>query len=441
MREAIRMADGEARTVTTAEFLDELVAVTWQRDASTYLYLNLEAGGRIWVQWEQPGIDHPRRYRIVDPTGPACPHCTILEGVAQLAPVLPLDALRLGRSRPQYEAVLSTGRLPSLAFGRRSWDPSTSWAGDCHAADGDPHTPADCAAHRSTDPVDCGDPLTMADPLPLAVQQRYPEPEAAVRDVAARLAVARDWRDAAEEVTGGRAETEATRAFLDRCPLALPLSDAMVLALRPGELSSTSTLLDLLGAAGGKLGGASLAGQRYHRFACLLPEPTTGRFPTSGGSFDVASGEPIRTLRLPTGSAPLSRRGRGVLLLFEVRHTMNVHAVPVGPGKPPGYWQSEAALHVFEFGLLSALGGGYEAAVNVFLAKLRHTGELLDRPERVLNRRQRKALAEPFGRIDDVELHLWASVAYRNAIYLALGSQEAFAEHLRSQDQLRNRGQ
>ncbi|WFE27963.1 hypothetical protein O7623_01790 [Solwaraspora sp. WMMD791] len=436
------MADGEARTVTTAEFLDELVAVTRQRDASTHLYLNLEVGGRIWVQWEQPGVDHPRRYQVVDDAGPACPHCTIIDAVARLAPVLPLDALRLARSKPQYEAVLATGRLPSLAFGRRSWDPTASWAGDCHAAAGDPHTPADCVVHcRPSDTADVGDPLTMADPLPLAVQQQYPDPETAVRDVAARLAVARDWRDAAEEVAGGRAETEGTRAFLARCPLALPVSDAIVLALRPGEPASSSTLLDLLGAAGGKLGGASLAGQRYHRFACLVPEPTTGRFPTSGGSFDVAYGEPIRTLRLPTGSAPLSRRGRGILLLFEARHTMNVHAVPVGPGKPPGYWQSEAALHVFEFGLLSALGGGYETAVNVFLAKLRRTGDLLDRPERVLNRRQRKALAEPFGNIDDFELHLWASVAYRNATYLALGSQEAFAEHLRSQDQLRTRGQ
>ncbi|WP_148083458.1 hypothetical protein [Micromonospora sp. Llam0] len=134
----------------------------------------------------------------------------------------------------------------------------------------------------------------------------------------------------------------------------------------------------------------------------------------------------------------MSRRGRGVLLLFEARHTMNVHTVPVGPVRPPGYWQSEAALHVFEFGLL---GGGYVAAVDVFLARLRRTGDLLDRPERVLNRRQRKALAEPFGSIDDVELHLWASVAYRNAIYLALGGQAAFAEHLRSQGQLRTRGQ
>lgn len=119
---------------------------------------------------------------------------------------------------------------------------------------------------------------------------------------------------------------------------------------------------------------------------------------------------------------------------------MNVHAVP-GPTKPPGYWQSEAALHIFEFGLLRALSGGYEAAVDAFLATLRRTGDLLDRPDRVLNRRQRKALAEPFGRIDDFELHLWASVAYRNATYRALGSQEAFAEHLRSQDQLRTRGQ
>ncbi|MDG4765634.1 hypothetical protein O7632_16230 [Solwaraspora sp. WMMD406] len=435
------MSDDEVRTVTTREFVDELVMVTRQRDASTYLYLNLEAGGRIWVQWEQPGVDHPRRYRVVDPTGPACPHCTILEGVARLAPVLPLDGLRLGRSRPQYEAVLATGRLPSMAFGRRAWDPSASWAGDCHAAVGDPHTPADCAAHRRpSDTADVGDPLTMVDPLPLAVQQRYPDPDTAVRDVAARLSVARDWRDAADEVAGRRAETEATRAFLARCPLALPLSDAMVFALRPGEPASTSTLLDLLAAAGRKQSGAGLDEYRYHRFACLMPEPTTGRLPTFRGAFDVSSGEPVRTLRLPTGSAPLSRRGRGILLLFEARHTMNVHIVPGPDAASPGYWQSEAALHVFEFGLLSALGGGYEAAVDAFLATLRRTGDLLDRPERVLNRRQRKALAEPFGDIDDFELHLWALVAYRNAIYLALGSQEAFAEHLRLQDQLRTRG-
>ncbi|MFY1637839.1 hypothetical protein ACN27F_31965 [Solwaraspora sp. WMMB335] len=263
----------------------------------------------------------------------------IIDGVARLAPVLPLDALRLARSRSQYEAVLSTGGAPSLAFGRRSWDPSTSWAGDCHADVGDPHTAADCAAHRRpSDTVDVGDPLAMIDPLPLAVQQRYPDPDAAVRDVVARLGVARDWRDAAEE----------------------------------------------------------------------------------------AAGEPIRTLRLPIGGAPLSRRGRGILLLFEARHAMNIHVVPgPDPASSPGYWQSEAALHVFEFGLLGALGGGYETAVNVFLAKLRRTGDLLDRPERVLNRRQRKALAEPFGDIDDVELHLWASAAYRNAIYLALGSRHS----------------
>ena len=94
------MSDDEVRAITSGEFFDELVTVTRQRDASTHVYLNLEAGGRIWVQWEQPGVDHPRRYRIVDPTGPACPHCTIIDGVARLAPVLPLDAQRVPRSKP-----------------------------------------------------------------------------------------------------------------------------------------------------------------------------------------------------------------------------------------------------------------------------------------------------------------------------------------------------
>ncbi|WP_326553080.1 hypothetical protein [Micromonospora sp. NBC_01813] len=258
------MTDGDARTVTTQEFLNELVTVTRQREASTYLYLNLEAGGRIWVQWEQPGVDHPRRYRVVDPTGPACPHCTILEGVARLAPVLPLDMLRLGRLRPQYETALGTGGLPSMAFGRRAWDPSTSWAGDCHAAVGDPHTAADCAVHRRpSDPADVGDPLTMVDPLPLAVRQQYPDPHTAVRDVAARLSVARDWRDAAEEVAGGRAETEATRAFLTtRCLLGLPMSalPGAVITLRPGSSANNRSLRDLLDVLAVRLVNTSIDG-------------------------------------------------------------------------------------------------------------------------------------------------------------------------------------
>ena len=121
------MAEDAERTLGPSEFFSELVGVSRSRPAKTHLYLSLEGGGRIWVQWEQPGVDHPRRYRVRGPTGPACPHCTIIEGVQRLAPVLPLDVLRTTRARPQYEAVLATRRLPSMAMGRQAWHPDVTW--------------------------------------------------------------------------------------------------------------------------------------------------------------------------------------------------------------------------------------------------------------------------------------------------------------------------
>ena len=435
------MTGDSARTVTTAEFFDEVVAVTRQRTASMYLYLNLEAAGQIWVQWEQPGVDHPRRYRVVDPGGAACPHCTIIEGVVRLAPVLPLDPMRTARVKYQYETVLSTGRLPSVALGRRSPLPSVSWLADCHAAAGNPHTAADCEEHGGSPlaaapaTAEAGDPLTMVEPLPLAVRQQYPDAETAIRDVTTRLRVARDWRAAAEEVAGGRAEAEATWAFLEtQCVLGMPVSGipGVLIALQPDLPTDARTAAELLAAATEKLAGAAGAGQKYENHVCLVPGTATGRMPSYAGALDLAAGAPIRSLCLPLTGKPLSRRGRGVLLLFEARHAMGVRFVP-GPTKPPGYWESEAALHIFEFGLLRTPDGGYDEAVGAFVDALRKAGNLLDRPQKVLNRRQRRALAEPFGAIDDEELHLWGSVAYRNAIFLALGSQEAFAAHLRAQ--------
>ena len=95
---------------------------------------------------------------------------------------------------------------------------------------------------------------------------------------------------------------------------------------------------------------------------------------------------------------------------------------------------SEAALHIFEFGLLEEIGGAaYLSAVAAYLQALRKEGDLLAQPQKVLGRRERQTLAGVFGDVDDEELHLWGSVAYRNAIMLALGSQSAFAEHLRVQ--------
>lgn len=432
------MTGGNARTVTRPEFFDDLVAITRERTASMYLYLSLEAGSHIWVQWEQPGIDYPRRYRVIDTDGPACAHCVIIEGVERLAPVLPLDPMRTVRSRFQYESVLRTGRLPSMALARRSADRSISWLADCHASAGDPHTDADCEQHGGPHrgaAVHIDDPLTMVEPLPLALLEQYPDGDAAVRDVTARLRAARDWRDTAQEMASGRAEVEATWAFLaTQCVLGLPVPGVpgAVVALQPGMPAEAGTVTERLAAVVEKLGAGATGGQRYQSRACLVPGPAATRLPSYAGAIDLVSGEPIRTLRLPLAKRPLSRPGRGILLLFEARHAMGIHFVP-GPAKPPGYWESEAALHIFEFGLLRALGGGYDAAVAAYLDKLRGTGELLDRPQKVLSRQQRKALAGPFGAIDSQELHLWASVAYRNAIYIALGSQEAFAAHLRNQ--------
>jgi hypothetical protein len=215
--------------------------------------------------------------------------------------------------------------------------------------------------------------------------------------------------------------------------LPVPGMPGMVVALTAARVADGRGAADLFAAATAKLGAAGTRGRRYADDACLTPEPSTGRMPSYAGALDLTSGEPVRTLRLPLGGRSLSRTGRGILLLFEARHAMNVHVVP-GPVRTPGYWESEAALHIFEFGLLRALGDGYDRAVQAFLDRLRKAGDLLDRPQRVLNRRQRRALAEPFGNIDDEELHLWGSVAYRNAIFLALGGDEAaFAAHLRAQ--------
>ncbi len=80
--------------ISRRRFVDEIVAVTRDRQATTHLYVMLREGGAIGVQWEQPGLDHLREFRVVDPDGPVCPHCLIIETVVRLAPVLPLDMLR-----------------------------------------------------------------------------------------------------------------------------------------------------------------------------------------------------------------------------------------------------------------------------------------------------------------------------------------------------------
>lgn len=56
------MTDETPRVLGQEPFCAELVAVTRERAASTYLYLMLEEGGTIGVQWEQPGIELPREH-------------------------------------------------------------------------------------------------------------------------------------------------------------------------------------------------------------------------------------------------------------------------------------------------------------------------------------------------------------------------------------------
>jgi hypothetical protein len=157
------------------------------------------------------------------------------------------------------------------------------------------------------------------------------------------------------------------------------------------------------------------------------------------GGFDIVTGRPVRTIQLPE-NRPFSRRGRGVLLLYQARFAMVHPAIGRAPhptdlsAQARIYWENEAALHIFEFSLLRGLGGdAYVAVVEAFRRALRKEGDLLTRPERVLGRRERHAFAQAFGPVDDGELHLWGSVAYRNAIQLTLGDQAAFAEHLRRQ--------
>ncbi|WP_435207950.1 hypothetical protein [Micromonospora sp. bgisy143] len=421
----------EPRVVTERQFLDELASVTRERVATRFLYLMAQEDAVVGVQWEQPGVDHLRRYRVRD----ACPHCVVLAAVATLAPVLPLDVLRAGRARPQYETVLRTGRLPHLAFARPTGSAGASWLGDCHAVDGDPHSAADCPRHAVPPPT--GDPLALhLGALPRAVRELYPHDGAAAADLAQRLRIAQDWRADAQAVASGIREAAATWAFLrNSCVLgvSVPGANGLVLTLPPGGAPDDRSLGDLHEAtvralpAGGPV--------PYQELACLLPEPasTTQRMPTYAGAVDLTAAAPVRTLRLPVPRRPLSTTGRGVLLLYEARHAMGRHMASA-PVRDSAYWDSEAALNVFEFTLLERVAGRhYQEAVAAYLQALRREGDLLARPHKVLDRRRRKALSHAFGGLDDEELHLWASVAYRNAILELLGDLKAFAAHLSHQ--------
>jgi hypothetical protein len=427
------MADAEPRVLSRREFFDEVVAVTRELDESRFLYLMLEEGGGIGVQWERPGSDHLRRYRVSEGSSPACPHCVIEQAVTHLAPVLPLDLLRVARTRAHYEEVLRTGMRPCPAFARQAIDQSVTWLADCHGLPGDPHSAADCAEHGG--PAPHGDPLDPPEPFSSAVLEICPADE-----VRRRLHVARDWRDAAQHVADGLREADATWQFLRTSwRLGLHVSGREALVMPVGGEADTGgrPARDLIAAALRDSGRQRV----YAEHGCLIPDhaPGSKRMPRFQGGWDIANGHPVRTIELPA-NRPLSRRGRGVLLLYQARFAMVNRAVKLMPDpadlsvQAQIYWEGEAALHVFEFSLLRGLGGdAYTAAVEAFRRALHKEGDLLARPNRILRRRERKALAQVFGEIDEEELDLWASVAYRNAIQLDLRDQTLFAEHLRNQ--------
>ena len=422
----------DLRVVTEHAFLDELVAVTRERGATEFLYLMAQDDGVIGVQWEQPGVDHLRRYRVRD----ACPHCVISAGVLALAPVLPLDLMRAGRARPQYETVLRTGRLPHLAFARPTGPPGASWLGDCHAVAGDPHTDADCTRHAV--PAPSGDPLDVRlGSLPRAVRELYPHDGAATADLRRRLRIARDWRADAQAVASGIREAAATWAFLrNSCVLGVPVPgvDGLVLTLTPGSAPDDRPLAELHAAAVRAVaaGGGPLA---YQERACLVSEPTPGpqRMPTYAGAVDL-----IRRGAGPHAAAPRAppadehhRPGCAAALRGPARDGSTPRGRAGARHRVLGFRGGVERLRVHPPGAVA--GRHYQEAVAAYLQALRREGDLLAGPHKVLDRRRRKALSLAFGGLDDEELHLWASVAYRNAILVLLGDLRAFAVHLRRQ--------
>src|SRR5262249_48530847 len=120
-----------------------------------YVYLMLADDGVIGVKWEGRNRELLHRYRVTRSGEDGCPHCAILAGIRALTPLLPLSGLRAARTRDQYLLLLDMGKLPCPAFGRDTSGSfgiaalSPGWAADCHMAEGNPHTAADCPQHQA----------------------------------------------------------------------------------------------------------------------------------------------------------------------------------------------------------------------------------------------------------------------------------------------------
>ena len=150
----------DLRTVTQQQFVSEVTTGIRSQRNLTHLYLMLEEGGSIGVQWETPSGDQLRRFHVVERDRPGCPHCAVLAGIEALRYELPLDGLRAARARDQYLLLLRMGRLPCPAFATEPdrasalgriipVRPSSGWLADTHSAEGNPHSDADCARHRA----------------------------------------------------------------------------------------------------------------------------------------------------------------------------------------------------------------------------------------------------------------------------------------------------
>jgi hypothetical protein len=261
-------------------------------------------------------------------------------------------------------------------------------------------------------------------PLPDVLVRRFHRQEIAEQEVRKRLKIAQRYLTGAEEVAGDSPETAFLRAHA-RPGLAIPDSEEAVVPLRPSE--SWPEPFEP---------GSIEPGMPYQDELCLVPNAGLERnLPYYVGAWDVVQRRPMRTIHLPMDNPKrLSRLGGGVVLLYQTRHAMGIPQVP-SPVRQEPYWQREAALHVFEFGLLRTVAGrAYEDAVSSFEAALAREDDMLEFPGQVLSRPQLAALSAAFAHAQDWEAHVWGAVAHRNALLNVLGGEQAYAGYLRARD-------
>ncbi|MBB5874391.1 hypothetical protein F4553_007825 [Allocatelliglobosispora scoriae] len=270
-------------------------------------------------------------------------------------------------------------------------------------------------------------------------------------DFSHRYQVAREWIQAAEtvgEAAGEMLDAAEALRFL-RTHLVpgflLPGTGGHLLATTGGTDDSAASLAELRDRFQ-QPEGAELVGG-YQARTLLVPltgldrkagpgaelDRLLGRWlPAFRGGVDLGTGQLTRLVVLPpqVPQEQLSTLGKGVLMLYEIRHAMGTQRH--SPSRRSlDYWRAQAVLHGFEFALLERLGGSaYVSLVDRYARALRREGGLLAEPESVLTWRMRRWLTGIFGELADREVQLWASVAYRNAVAHSMDGRDDFAQHL-----------